>query len=452
MATSNSKVVLLRSYRHPTSQELERGLRPVARPEMFRGLLGEYADAWAPYLEVDKITVLAHALPGFGIAVGRDVTFRVARTDHFLNLHGIIIADTGIGKGQAGDVGFDIFKAKDGTPLFPIRGGIASGEGLINAVADPEVHVAKSGKTKALPGGGSVPAGKVSVRSGTIDKRLLVFETEFGGFLTAMAREGSTLDVVVRQTWDGRPVLEVITKHNVLRATGAHVGILGHSTPKELLTRLPALAKQNGTGNRFFFIRIYPVRELPEGASLEEKAQRKFREAMRKAVEHARSLGPMDLSDPATMALWAQYYHELRQPIPGEVGPMVSRGAPMVRRLACLYAALDGTAVLRPEHLQAARAFWDYSVASVSSLFEVTVADQYAQRILAALQVAGTKGMTQSEIRRVVFSNHVDKSHFETALTALLERRQAVSRKEPSVGTTKPTVRWRVTRVEEDEK
>ena len=67
---------------------------------------------------------------------------------------------------------------------------------------------------------------------GVSDKRLLVTETEFSGALKVMMWDGNTLSPVLRDAWDGKPVLGTLTKASPTRATNAHVSVIGHSTPE----------------------------------------------------------------------------------------------------------------------------------------------------------------------------------------------------------------------------
>ncbi len=48
-----------------------------------------------------------------------------------------------------------------------------------------------------------------------------------------MAREGNTLSAIIRQAWDTGN-LQVKTRNNPNRATGAHISIIGHITKDEL--------------------------------------------------------------------------------------------------------------------------------------------------------------------------------------------------------------------------
>jgi hypothetical protein len=47
--------------------------------------------------------------------------------------------------------------------------------------------------------------------------------------MKVLAREGNTLSPVIRNAWDGK-TLQTLAKNSPLRATGAHIGIVGHIT------------------------------------------------------------------------------------------------------------------------------------------------------------------------------------------------------------------------------
>src|SRR5262245_6547388 len=68
---------------------------------------------------------------------------------------------------------------------------------------------------------------------GVEDKRLLVYEPEFGGVLKKASREGNALTAVLRQAWDGSH-LRSMTKGSPYRATGAHISLITHITLEEL--------------------------------------------------------------------------------------------------------------------------------------------------------------------------------------------------------------------------
>ena len=65
-------------------------------------------------------------------------------------------------------------------------------------------------------------------------------------------RDGNTLSTIVRQAWDGGDI-QPLTKSNRIKATGAHIGIIGHITCQELNMLLSSIDTWNGFANRFLW-------------------------------------------------------------------------------------------------------------------------------------------------------------------------------------------------------
>jgi hypothetical protein len=129
--------------------------------------------------------------------------------------------------------------------------GLSSGEGLIYAVRDRVDGENKKGET-------------VVFDQGVEDKRLLVLEAELAGVLKVMSREGNTLSPVIRQAWDDG-ALQTLTKNSPMKATEAHVSIIGHITRAELLRHLTETETANGFANRFIWIMVRRSKKLPFG-------------------------------------------------------------------------------------------------------------------------------------------------------------------------------------------
>src|SRR3954470_10096348 len=96
---------------------------------------------------------------------------------------------------------------------------------------------------------------------GVEDKRLLVMESEFASVLKMTRREGNTLSPVMRLGWDGGR-LQVLTKKDPMKATGAHISILGHITIAELLRYLTETESANGFANRYQYLLVKRSKEL----------------------------------------------------------------------------------------------------------------------------------------------------------------------------------------------
>src|SRR5262249_60837842 len=129
-----------------------------------------------------------------------------------------------------------------------VLSGLSSGEGLTWAVRDP---IQKRERIKER----DKPAHYEEVESdpGVADKRLLIHEPESANVLKQTERQGNTLSAILRQAWDGGD-LRTLTKNSPARATGAHVGLIGHITADELRRYLSSTEAANGFGNRFLWV------------------------------------------------------------------------------------------------------------------------------------------------------------------------------------------------------
>src|SRR4051812_18284200 len=113
-----------------------------------------------------------------------------------------------------------------------MQSGLSSGEGLIWAVRDPIE------KMECVRERGRPPRQvKMVVDDGVADKRLYVIETEFGQPLRVLKRDGNTLSPILRAVWDCENMRSLV-KSSPVKATGAHISIVGHITQPELLRYL----------------------------------------------------------------------------------------------------------------------------------------------------------------------------------------------------------------------
>jgi hypothetical protein len=106
------------------------------------------------------------------------------------------------------------------------------------------------------------------------------------------------------------------------------------------------------------------------------------------------------------------------------LGALTARAEAQVTRLSCLYALADASKEIRPPHLQAALALWEYCFASAVFLFGDRIGDPVADAILAELRRRAPERMTKTEISGI-FHRHKDKSEINRALELLLEQRRA---------------------------
>jgi hypothetical protein len=147
--------------------------------------------------------------------------------------------------------------------------------------------------------------------------------------------------------------------------------------------------------------------------------------------------------DPEARALWAAVYPKLSEGEGGLVGAILARAEAHVLRLSILYALLDGAPSIRPEHLRAALAVWDYAETSARRIFGEALGLSVADTILAALKRHGP--LTRTQIRDL-FGRNKPGSEIDAALELLAQKGKAKrSTRLPEGGTGRPVEIWEAT-------
>jgi hypothetical protein len=150
----------------------------------------------------------------------------------------------------------------------------------------------------------------------TGDKRLLVVQGEFASVLRIMAREGNNLSPVLRNAWDGG-TLRTLVKHDPLKATGAHISMVGHITRPELLKYLSETESHNGFANRLLWICVKRSKCLPEGGAMDPARITELSQRIAKAVKWARQDQRELRRDETARELWKAVYPKLSAGLPG---------------------------------------------------------------------------------------------------------------------------------------
>lgn len=178
---------------------------------------------------------------------------------------------------------------------------------------------------------------------------------------------------------------------------------------------------------------------LPEGGNLTEADLDPMVKEVRQALQFARSIGEMR-RDHGAREVWHAVYETLSDGKPGLLGAMIARAEAQVMRLACIYALLDTSAVIRKEHLSAALAVWTYAEASAKYIFGDRMGDPVADKIKTALTRA-PNGLTRTEISNL-FGRNQSAVQIDRAL-AELETAGAVESSAEATG-GRPVQRWAI--------
>jgi hypothetical protein len=360
---------------------------PVLSEAALYGIAGDIVRKIAPESEAHPAALLVQLLVGMGSIMGSDPFFQTESDKQHTNLFAVIVGHSSSGgKGTSWGRIRNILEQVD-PRWFSTRvlKGMGSGESLIPQLQDEE---------------GKEPK----------DKRLLINEGEFATPLAVMGRQSCTLSSMLRDAWDSVDI-QNHTKAASLRATNPHVSLISHITPEELREKLTENDAANGFLNRILLARAARTKDLSEGGKplyWDDEVR-----TLQGTVEFARGLGEMKRTQEAR-EYWATIYGPMKNNIPpGKWGNAVSRGCPQVVRLSMIYALLDLSQQVKIEHLQAAKAVWDYCFHSARWALEECRYSKDAQKILEALHY-GPKDRTY--VVSHVFSGNIQKRRLDAAL------------------------------------
>ena len=384
-------------------------------PDAYYGLAGDIVGAIAPHTEADPVAVLVQLLVAYGALIGGGAWFRVERTRHYPNEFAVLIGDSAVSrKGTAlGQVKELLGEVQEDFPSR-MKKGLSSGEGVVYLLRD------RQGEDPGAP-----------------DRRLLITEPEFSRVLEG--RELSLLSPILRQAWDGE-ALETLTRNRPLRASEAHLALIGHITTEELRHCSTTLSIANGFLNRFLFVACRRTQLLPDGADQDPLANTGLKDRLAQALDHARGAGELRF-DPDAKSLWRTTYKEMsKRPMDGLRGALTARTEAHSVRLALIYALLDGASSIGVEHLQAALALWDYAarcaVWALGDATGVPLAEQL-DRILQE----NPAGVTLTQFRDFLHRN-VPAAQIKEALEALKAAGRAECRKIKNPAGGRPAELW----------
>ena len=367
---------------------------PVLAEVARYGLAGDVVRTIEPHSEADPAAILMQTLTAVGNLLGPGLHCSVESTRHALTLCPVLVGETSKArKGTSWGHVERLCARVDGLwAKERVTSGLSSAEGLICEVRDDV--------------------------DPPCDRRLLIVQSEYASVLRVMTREGNTLSPLLREAWDSGN-LRTLTKQSPLRATRAHISVIGHITRPELQRYLSDTEGHNGYANRLLWCSVRRSKCLPEGGRVPDTEVVALSAKLRAVVEWAMRAGETEIRrDDMARGLWAAVYPHLSDGRPGLLGAATSRAEAQVLRVSAIYAALDMSTTVRVEHLRAALALWDYSYASARYIFGDATGDPIADRIREALRNAGPEGMTRTDIS-ALFSRHTSKDRIAHALAQL---------------------------------
>ena len=409
-------------------------------PAAYYGLAGDTVTTIAPHTEADPAALLFQFLTAFGNATGSSPSFSVEATHHRTNLFCVLVgASSKARKGTSWQHIRRLFRLATHMPQpttpgidltkwlhESIKDGLSSGEGLIWHVRDSATQWKPDRK-----GGGR----EIVADPGVEDKRLLIQTGELVGSIRCMSRNGNTLSAVLRSAWDSGD-LRILTRHQPVTASGAHISIVGHITTEELRHSLSELEVANGFANRFLWVYVRRSKLLPEGGALADADLCTLAQRLRQALHNASARGVMRRDEPANR-LWRAVYPRLSVARPGLWGSITGRAEAQVVRLSLIYALLDRCKHIGVPHLQAALDVWRYADQSVRFIFGDATGDAVTDAILEALR-ASPEGLTRTDLHNL-FSRHITKERVDQSLRTLADAKSVGCRREQTRGRPRET-------------
>ncbi|MGO9162704.1 MAG: DUF3987 domain-containing protein [Streptosporangiaceae bacterium] len=407
-------------------------LRPELPDAALYGLPGDVVRVLAETTEADPAALLLTFLTMFGSAVGPEPHVEFGGRPQCGRLFTLIVGDAASGrKGTAHGAVEDLFRKADPDWADRIEPGLQSAEAMIDRVADCESD----------------------------DCRLLVVETEYNRLLAAMASSGGKLSAQLRNAYDGSRL--AVTRRDRKRsavATRAHISLLAHITPEELL-RVHSRARQaGGLESRMLYAYVTRARELSPFAA--SSVPSRLVPRISEGLERSRG-GVLSLADPISRELcmmrgiqpstvlpvapqvldgWPALMRDLPAVDRG-LGAMFDRAETHVMRLAIVYALTDQASAVGTEHVRAAVALWSYCARSAEIIFAVPLSSlppalnpRRMAKLWNALHQTYPGWLALGQIQDDVFNGNVAGAEIAAMITFLAERGQIEMRQVPTGG------------------
>lgn len=391
---------------------------PRPDPACLYGLVGDIAQAGSNNTEANPYAVAASALAYLGAALGRGPYIPIGDDSNHTRLFLVHVGRSSRGrKGTSKKLIkriHDTLTKLDGLLAPQLHsGGLSSREGLALLLHDGY----KDGKNEIPP---------------IDDKRLLVIESEFANVLHQSKRDGNTLSSALRDAWDGASIKPAV-KNSPVWASDPHISIMGDITPSELRELMHKRELTNGFANRFIFFWAEGDKDepfpKPTPIQVVESLASRVAQVLRFAgAERHDEKDVLRMEfEPDAASLYAGLYRsELRDRSAGEhITGLLDRRAPMLLRLAMLFALTDQTRLISVAHLNAGMSWVRYWIDSVKYIFQSAVDEAgaaavttTAQRIVLYLTAHGPS--TRTVLSKSCFGGHINKSTLDQALDELI--------------------------------
>lgn len=418
LAMSDKSVLSNPFFTSPIEDRDPNRAPPVPSQDCLYGLIGHIARAGSENSEANPFAIALHAITFLGCCLGRTVHLQIGDTIHSPIIFSLHVGRSGRGrKGDALSLVRKLHKSIVGKSQAVApglhTGGLSTREGLIYLIHDGYVE----GRNEVPP---------------VQDKRLWIIEPEFANVLQQTRREGNTLSPALRELFDSNS-LKPATKGNRIGVAEPHVVLSAGITPTELTSGIPVRELLNSFANRIVMIsaerlQFTPFPEPTPKAVVEQLGDRIIEviEFANKRCSNDADSFQLTLSSGARNLYQDLYTGELAVQLADEkIMTLLERRAPVLLRIAMIFAAADLASEIDECHLNAAAAWTRYWADSADYIFaanrsencsdEITILAERITKFLSAKEDA-----SRTELTVDCFGGHVAKPKLDQALTQLL--------------------------------
>jgi hypothetical protein len=348
---------------------------------VYEGVLGSLVDDLIEGTDASRVGLLGSLISFCGALIPGSAYFHRVQTS---SPHIALVGHSSIGrKGTAMNRAADALSEVLGieTVNRVMLDGLNSGEGLISALVHKREHYP---------------------HEPTVG---LIFEEEYATLLQSRAREGSTLDMRMRQAFDGTTLSNRKANETKTVTAPYWAPALVAITPDELQAKLEGGALRSGSANRCLWLPVV-MREIEASNS-----QPRFRDANRQQVlnvhrDAVKTPPELDVDQDVTRAL-SRYSDFLGSTTHGLARDLTRRFGMVAFRIALVHALVEGSKVVTPDHLRRALALTEYARRGIPWVFGDTIGDPIAAYLYRQLVDAGR--LTTTAINRHVIRDPIKR-------------------------------------------
>lgn len=358
-----------------TDPDAVHDLEPAPIPDVcLQGWLARYVEMMLPLTEAPESFHLGAAMSLAGATFGRRLGAKYISKALYANQYIMLI-------GVAGD------SRKDTAIEFAID--LPSRHGPMGPAHRPFEIATDIGSAEGLIGMLSKSA------------NLLLYITEYER-LSQNAKRKSTSTIIPTLTaaWNAPNVLQTGTREETnLQAKLPTLSVIAAVQPEILTNEMTANEMNSGYASRWLFVPGRSDRVIPDPPDIDERAAHNLYVEIGKRADgygHASAAGSMvlDLSSDARER-WHEWYiadRRRKERMPDLEAAVASRLAVHIRKVALLYAGLDGAREIELRHLESGIAFVEWSWSHTQQLMQTwgaTFWTQIEERIQAVLRKRG---------------------------------------------------------------